>query len=324
MKYKRSVFSITAALLLALAVLPCGALAAETDGAETGKPAAEQAAPAPAPAGAYPAEVRSSEEGGVYYLEKVYCLSIKDDPAAIPTADFERAGRTYTLLDILKNNQSETDTKDYVEEVTMNSDTKDMAEIIKLLAPELEVSTEDGYTGVLTPDYPSINVEAAGYKTSSWTVSAQRTYPNLSEADVSLIPKTTEDGGRTLTLADVDWREAATDYEDGYDLPMRYTAVATYSGTATGKYATGYTVTVNYTGEVTRTSCDTVVYTAVFASHGETPNGAAAAEVPAEAGGGMDGRLLLIPLGVVLLAGAGYGGYKGIRYYKDKKRGYVK
>ena len=51
---------------------------------------------------AYPAEVRASEENGVYRLEKVYYLTAKDDPATIPTADFEREGRTYTLLDLLK------------------------------------------------------------------------------------------------------------------------------------------------------------------------------------------------------------------------------
>lgn len=111
----------------------------------------------------YPTEVRASEENGVCYLEKVYYLTTKDDPADIPTADFEREGRTYTLLDILKNDQTETDTKDYVEVVTLNSETKDMAEIIKRVEPGLEVITEDGYTGILKADYPGITVEAAGY-----------------------------------------------------------------------------------------------------------------------------------------------------------------
>ena len=196
-----------------------------------------------------------------------------------------------------------------------------MAEILQLLEPELEITTEDGYTGVLTPDYPSIQVEASGYGTSSRTVSATRTYPNLSSADVSLIPKTTEEGGRTLTLADVDWQEAATDYQDGYDLAIRYTATATYTGTATSKYATGYTVTADYKGEVTKTSCDTVTYTAIFASHGETQNGT---ETEAEPAGSIDPRLALIPLGLIALGGAGFGGWKLVKYLRDKKRGYVK
>lgn len=124
---------------------------------------------------AYPAEVRASEENGVYRLEKVYYLTAKDDPAAIPTADFEREGRTYTLLDLLKNDQTETDTREHIEVVTLESKTKDMAEILKMLEPKLEVKTEDGYEGVLSLDHTTIQVEAAGYGTSSRTVTAERT-----------------------------------------------------------------------------------------------------------------------------------------------------
>ena len=105
---------------------------------------------------AYPAEVRASEENGVYRLEKVYYLTAKDDPATIPTADFEREGRTYTLLDLLKNDQTETDTREHIEVVTLESKTKDMAEILKMLEPKLEVKTEDGYAGVLSLDHTTI------------------------------------------------------------------------------------------------------------------------------------------------------------------------
>lgn len=239
-----------AALTLALALCPASALAAEQDtGGGSQVPSAA----------VYPAEVRESEENGVHRIEKVYVLSVRDDPAAIPTADFEREGRSYTLLDVIKNDQTETDTKDHIEVVTVNTDTKDMAAIIQQLEPALEVTTEDGYTGTLTPDYPGITVEANGYQTSSRTVTAIRSYPNLSDADASLIPKTITDSGRTLTLTDVQWQEAA-----GF-----YNATATYSGTATGKYATGYTATMEYKGEVSKTSGDTVIYTAIFASHGE-------------------------------------------------------
>ena len=256
MKKHHRLFSLASALLLALAALPCTALAAETEGTEP-------AQGAPPSAVLYPAEVRTSEENGMIRLEKVYYLSTRDDPAAIPTGDFDREGRHYTLLDVLKNDLSETDSKDYIEVVTLDSSTKDMAEIIKTLEPEREIATEDGYTGILKPDYTKITVEAAGYKNNSWRVSATRTYPNLSDADASLIPKTITDSGRTLTLANVDWQEAGEFYN----------AIASYTGTASGRSVTGYTVSVEYSGEVTKTSRDTVIYTAVFsaenASHGE-------------------------------------------------------
>ena len=275
----------------------------------------------PASAAVYPAEVRVSEENGIAHLEKVYYLTTKDDPTAIPTADFEREGKTYTLLDLLKNDLTEIDTKEYIEVLTLDSKTKDLEEIIKTLEPELEVVTEDGYSGTLKPNYPSIAVEAAGYKNSSWTVSAKRTYPNLNDADISLIPKTIEDSGRTLTLADVDWQEVPTGDMGDFVEAFRYTANATYTGTAYSKTATGYTVTVEYGGEVTKTSCDTIVYTAVFTATGATPS-AENADTTADSSTDFNYALLLIPLGILALGGVGYGGYKGYKHYQNKKRGY--
>lgn len=316
---KHRIFPAMAALFLALSLCP-SALAAEGGGEPTAGQEASAQTERPA---LYPVEVQEYTAGDSDEprISKTYELSHTDDPSLIPTGDFERSGRRYTLLDIIKEDQTETDTKEHIEVITLETDTKDMAEILKLLEPELEVTTEDGYTGVLTPDYTNLQVEASGYGTSSRTVSATRTYPNLSSADVALIPKTTEENGRTLTLADVDWQEAATDYQDGYDLAIRYTATATYTGTATSKYATGYTVTADYKGDVTRTTCDTVRYTAVFASHGETQNGTAAETEP---GTGVDLRLALIPLGAAALGGAGFGVWKLVKYLRDKKRGYVK
>ena len=86
MKKHRKLFSIASALLLALAALPCTVLAADAQGAEP----AQDTAP---PAVLYPAEVRTSEENGVIRLEKVYYLTTRDDPSAIPTL----TGRAVTI-----------------------------------------------------------------------------------------------------------------------------------------------------------------------------------------------------------------------------------
>ena len=293
-KQKSTVTLLALALVLAFGAVPVMA--------------AEDTVPPTIPT-IYPIEVHSSESGGVYRLEKVYCLGTKDDPAAIPTQSFEREGRHYELLDLLKADQTETDTQEHIEIITLESSTKDMSEIIKVIEPVMEVTTEDGYTGTLTADYTTIQVEASGYKNRSRTVTAERTYPNLSDADVSLIPKTVEENGRTLTLANVSWQEAATDPMDGYEVPLRYTAAASYTGTASYKTATGYAVTVEYKGDVTKTSCDTVLYTAIFTSHGETH---------------FENKTpLLAALGVLVFSGAGYAGYKGYQRYINKKRGYA-
>ena len=44
----------------------------------------------------------------------------------------------------------------------------------------------------------------------------------------------------------------------------RYTAVATYTGTATSTYVKGYTVTAEYTGTVSRIALNRVRYVAIF------------------------------------------------------------
>ena len=189
-------------------------------------------------------------------VNKVYQLSLSDDPRGIPTEDFERNGRRYYLLDMIKENTIGVDTQEYTETVTMDSDTGDMSAVLKTLDAQMEVTTEDGYTGILILDHTSVKVEVKGYQTSTKNLSASRTYPGLSDADLELIPKTITDNGNTLTLADVQWANDGT----------FYTATATYTGTSTSRYATGYTVTANYTGQVAKTNCEVVIYTAIFGS----------------------------------------------------------
>ena len=249
----------------------------------------------------YPVEVTEYMEGDSSRLKKIYVLTPADDPSLIPTEDFDREGQTYTLLDITRQDQVETDTRDYTETVTLESKTKDMDAILPQLTATLEVDTEEGYTGVLTLDTASIQVEAAGYSTSTRAVTAARTYPNLSDADVSLIPKSIEDGGRNLELANVQWQEAGE----------FYTANATYTGTASSKYATGYTVTAEYSGEVSKTTNDTVTYAALFSAN--------PTQMQTAAKSGMNWRwLLVLPAGAAA-AGLFFGGKFLLKKHKSKK-----
>ena len=174
-----------------------------------------------------------------------------------------------------------------------------MEKIRPQLAAERTVTTEDGYTGTLMLDTASIKVEAAGYNTSTRTVTAARTYPNLSDADVSFVPKRITDNGRTLELSDVQWQES-----EGF-----YHASATYTGKASSKYATGYIVTADYSGEVVRTTADDTVYTAVFSG---TPI-QTKTETP-------DWRwLLILPVGAGT-AGLGVLGNKWLKKRRNEKK----
>ena len=215
----------------------------------------------------YPIKVEEYTAGPLDELriDKVYQLSLGDDPSGIPTEDFTRNGRLYYLLDMVRKDEVGVDTQTHTETVTLASDTDKMDAILQRLEGEMEFTTEDGYTGVLRLDHTSVQVTTDGYASKTTSLSATRTYPNLSEADVSLIPKSINDKGRTLNLADVQWSSSeSTDGEGG--VVTHYTATASYSGSATSRYATGYTVTANYTGEVSKTDCQVVTYTATFGS----------------------------------------------------------
>ena len=198
-------------------------------------------------------------------INKVYQLSLSDDPSLIPTEDFERGGRHFYLLDMTRKEEVGVDVQTHTETVTLASDTDKMDDILQRLDAEMEITTEDGYTGTLRLDHTSVQVTTDGYKTSTKSLSATRTYPSLSDADVSLIPKTITDNGNTLTLADVQWTSSeGLDGEGG--IVTHYTATATYTGSVSSRYATGYTVTADYVGEVAKTDCNVMIYTAVFGS----------------------------------------------------------
>ncbi len=177
----------------------------------------------------YPTSVEEYMEGDSPRIKKVYQLSLADDPSQIPTEDFERDGRLYYLLDMTRKDEVGVDIQTITQTKTLASETNNMEKILQSLEPQMEVTTEDGYTGTLTLDHTTVKVAADGYATRTKDLSATRTYPNLSEADLSLIPKSIEDNGKSLTLADVQWAETSEAGADG--AVTRYTATAKYTGT---------------------------------------------------------------------------------------------
>ena len=219
---------------------------------------------APAVQKLYPTGVHEVLENGVRWVIKIYELGKGEDPADIPRGNFERDGWRYAITDITKKETAAADVRERVEIVTLNTDTKDMETILRQLAPTMEFTSEEGYTGILTLNVSSIAVETAGTKTSSYTASATREYPHLSSNDTSLVPKSITDGGRTLNLASVDWKTNYTMTVDYEQIPASYTAVATYSAQASKTVVTGYITTAEYKGSVSRLNQGLTVYTAYF------------------------------------------------------------
>ena len=94
----------------------------------------------------------------------------------------------------------------------------------------------------------------------------------------------------------------------------RYTAVATYTGSATSSYVKGYTVTADYTGTVSRIALNRVRYVAIF--EGTPIQPAEPANVPSAASA-FRWSYVLIPLGIVAAAGAGVGGALLVKHRKE-------
>ena len=256
----------------------------------------------------YPTSVTQNEDGTE--IRKFYDLSPEDDPAGIPRSDFEQNGFHYTLVDLLKQELPEHENRQHTETVSVASKSKDMASVLALLPQEKAFITDDGLSGVLSLKLDTVNVEVSGYGSSTKEVSATRSYPNLAGQDTANIPKTIHDGGRTLTLQDISWQMDNTASMDGYALGDRYTAVATYTGSATSSYIKGYTVTADYTGTVSRINLDKTRYVAIFEGAPLQPlepvDGGPDVVEPSLASS-FNWPLLLIPLGVIAAAGGGIG-----------------
>lgn len=247
----------------------------------------------------YPSQVSYNLNNGIFEVRKTYEMQVDEEPSAQAKQSFEQDGYSFVLTDMLRQELPEQQSKAYTETVTVNSGSKELTAILPLLADTKEITTEDGFTGTLKLDTSTITVEPAGYKNNSWTVSATRTYPNLSSMDLEYIPKTTTENGRTLNFSTVDWQTDNTENVDDDTIGNRFSAVVTYTGTASSRNVTGYTVTAQYSGEVKKVSLDKVQYVAVF--HG-TP--IAPQEVAKESV--MDWRYLAIPGGLVLLCLVGF------------------
>ena len=208
-------------------------------------PAAFAAAPSEPtqPSPCYPTAVTRSEDGTE--IRKMYDLGPEDDPGGIPRSDFDQDGYHYTLIDLLKQELPANESRQHTETVSVNSKSKDMGAVLALLPQTKEFITEDGLSGVLTLKLDTVKVEVAGYGSSTKTVTATRTYPGLAN----------QDGGNSMTLQTVNWQTEG----DGH-----FTAMASYSGSATSSYVKGYTVTADYAGTVSRINLNKIRYVAIF------------------------------------------------------------
>lgn len=289
MKLKRSILAITLAISVVIAATP--AFAAEDT---------------PTAKACYPTAVTRSEDGTE--IRKMYDLGPTDDPAGIPRSDFIQDGFRYTLVDLLKQELPENESRQHIETVTIASKSKDMATVLSLLPATKEFITEDGLAGTLALKLDNVKVEVVGYGSSTKELTTTRTYPGLVSQDTSGIPKSVEDNGHELILQDIDWQ---TDGEG------HFTATATYAGTTTSTYIKGYTVTADYTGTVSRIALNKTRYVAIFEGTAIQPVAPTEDDPVIDSVLTFPWKAFLVPVGFVAILGIAVGA--GIVYKRKRE-----
>lgn len=107
---------------------------------------------------------------------------------------------------------------------------------------------------------------------------------------------------KATILADHEVRDYLSAAEELGYLGDRFTAVATYTGTATSSYVKGYTVTADYTGTVSRIALNKVRYVAIFEGTPLEPvQPVEEGATPAQ----FNWLAIAVPFGIVALVGAG-------------------
>ena len=211
----------------------------------------------------YPVSVQTAEEDGVRLLVKTFLVPENTAPQGLIKESLTRRGIAYKVTDILQQKLSgEVETKAVSQSVTLESETDKTEDILPLLKSSMDYR-ENGFSGTLALDRGSIQAKAAGNSSYAYTLKEEKEFSNLDRNDLAYIPKTTEKNGITLSLVDVEWTPMASGAENS-EVPSLFSALATYTGTAWGSKADGYTVTTDYTREVSRVAEGQVLYSIVY------------------------------------------------------------
>ena len=162
--------------------------------------------------------------------QKVYMVETEKEIELLDRSSFTYKGKTYNYLDMTVEPQEVHDEKNMVKKVSGESDTNDKAKILATLEVNLDEVTEDGYAGELTLDASTLTTTVTEYGKGSQKKTVTKTYPGMSDGDLSLVPKTVTSGGATLQLVNCSWSEDAQYNPYDPDIGNRFTATATYSG----------------------------------------------------------------------------------------------
>lgn len=247
------------------------------------------------------------EEAGRLLYTKEYLLEEEADAKRLSRTEFKEDGILWSFYQEEAVPQIVKLEKPYTHPVHFESGSNKIEVLLGMLDAKKEIKTEDGYEGTVYLDTDSIKAEAKGYGSKTVKVNKVRIYYNLSNRDLSYVPKSITENGVTYQFRDIHWQAANLEQVDGYLLPDAYTAVATYEGSKTERYATGYTVEARYQGTLEKTEEQGTVYRLLFTGKKQGLSESAAARI---SGG------VILAMGCM---GAGIYGAKRFRKYKEAR-----
>lgn len=198
-------------------------------------------------------DVRMVDEGNQHLIIKTFDIPPEFEPENLVEEDFRKNGYNYKKCYLLQMSENYAhETKLASQTVTVSHDKK--GEAISKLAPLMDYS-QDGFVGQLTLNANTIFTEPADQSSYTYNLNETREYPGFEHNDTYGVPKTIDKNGAALQLVDVSW----TPMGDG-----RYTAVASYTGTATGTTVKNYTSTATYVGQVNKDILKSITYAVVY------------------------------------------------------------
>ena len=168
---------------------------------------------------------------GQQRLVKTYILSPDADPASLQEPSIDYDGYHYTWAYTTKEEEPYLESKAVTETVTVETSSKDLADILAALEPSIPYNDGE-FTGTLALDHTSLVTEASGYTTKYSTTTETKVIGNLDRNDMSYVPATTTKNGKTLSLVNVEWQITGTDLVGEALIPSRFQAVATYSASS--------------------------------------------------------------------------------------------
>ena len=200
---------------------------------------------------------------GRQLIIRTYTLAPDDDPSALTEGSFEREGFAYSCVSIVKQENPFERREPRSETVTVETQSNDLAAILGELDATLFLDCGE-YSVILALDHTSLNTEATGYSTRSYTVTDTKTIEGLDRNDPSFVPRTTVKNGVTLSLQNIEWSVQSTALADDALVPAQYMAIATYSANASYSAANGYITTATYSGEAVSRGIESIEYTVTY------------------------------------------------------------